>query len=307
MKSPFSARPIFLVILGLSAAMVTGCPQNGDPPGDIQGTLQSGGITRTYVLHVPNQLPSAPAPLVIALHGGGLSGAQMERTSGFNTPADRDGFFVVYPDGVNHAWNDGRLNANVDDVGFMKDLVGELASQYQIDTTQVFATGASDGGMMCQRLANEWTEGLAAVAPVIASIPENMASVWAPSMPIPILMINSTDDPFVPWDGGNVAYFGRGRVISILDTVAFWVQHDLCDPSPVTTWLPDIHPNDGTRVWKDQYTPIAGGAEVIFYGIQGGGHTWPGGPKNQLNFLLGKVSQDISATEIIWSFFKSHL
>ena len=46
--------------------------------------------------------------------------------------------------------------------------------------------------------------------------------------PLPILMINGTDDPLVLWDGGSVSLgkrdIERGKVASVDDTVNFWVS-----------------------------------------------------------------------------------
>lgn len=75
------------------------------------GSIIAGGLVRTFRVYVPlSHNRTRPAPLLIALHGGGGTGTAMERLTigGLNRLAARDGFVVVYPDGVERHWNDGR-------------------------------------------------------------------------------------------------------------------------------------------------------------------------------------------------------
>jgi len=108
-------------------------------------------------------------------------------------------------------------------------------------------------------------------------------------------MIHGTDDPIVPWNEGYVRVFGknRGRVVSINQTVEFWVFHNNCTFQINKTYLPDVDPNDGTRVWKKEYANEKVGVNVVLYGI-GGGHTWPGGQKHFPDIIVGKMSYDIN-------------
>jgi polyhydroxybutyrate depolymerase len=97
--------------------------------GDVQGQLSFDGRVRSYVLHRPPQTSSRrPIPLVMLLHSGGRNASGMERMCGMNAIADKEGFFVVYPDGTaargqSFTWNAGAccgyaLTKKVDDVGF---------------------------------------------------------------------------------------------------------------------------------------------------------------------------------------------
>lgn len=286
-----------------------GCtPNSGLEP----KSIEHDGIQRTYSIHVPPTYDgSVPVAVVFVLHGGKGNAQKAAYATGFNDLADRDGFIVVYPEGLYNQWNDGR-NASfgnhdvtqVDDVGFISALIDQLAQDYTIDSSRAYATGMSNGGMMTHRLACELSNRLAAVAPVIGAVPEALAPLCTPTRPIPILMINGTDDRLVRWEGGPVV--GRekwGNLLSIEQTVALWVDKNGCSSTPSTEWFLDTDPNDGTRVWIDQY---AGNADVVFYGIDGGGHTWPGGARYQRPVLLGKVSRDIVASEVIWDFFQQH-
>jgi polyhydroxybutyrate depolymerase len=95
-----------------------------------------------------------------------------------------------------------------------------------------------------------------------------------------------------------------GRVLSVDQSIAYWVEKNGCSPMPVVTEVPDRDPADGTRVTRKVYVNEDDGTEVILYVVDGGGHTWPGGLQYLPSRVIGKTSRDIDANEVIWSFFK---
>lgn len=276
------------------------------------------GLERTYRIHMPPSYDkSTPLPLLIALHGGGGTGENMEELTlgGFNRLSDKEGFVAVYPDGIEKHWNDGRENVSyrahqekIDDVGFISALIDHLAKQSNIDTKRVYATGISNGAIMSFRLGCELSEKIAAIASVAGSMPEKLPTRCLPSRSISALIISNTEDPLVPWGGGEIRFGLRrfGRVLSIPETVKFWSTHDQCSSSPLITWEPDKDPKDGTRVRKESYNQCRESSEVLLYAIEGGGHTWPGGHQYLPEWIIGKTSRDIDANEVIWDFFKKH-
>jgi polyhydroxybutyrate depolymerase len=283
---------------------------------DYSSSIFSGGLQRTYNVHVGSSYDKTrPTPLLIVLHGGGGTGQGMNKLTNFNAIADRENFIVVYPDGFEKHWNDGRgvqqyraQVQNVDDVGFISALIDHLSEELNIDTKRVYVTGISNGAMMSHRLGCELSQKIAAIAPVAGNIPVNMASIWAPSRPVPVLLINGTEDPLVPWAGGDV-HFGSaelGQVLSVVDTVKFWVANDKCASPPLIEQLPDKEPSDGTRVRTEIYGGCQDGAEVVLYAVEGDGHTWPGGLQYLPESIIGRTSRDFDAGEVIWQFFKEH-
>lgn len=281
--------------------------------GDYQRSLVYQGLQRTFLLHVPPAYPGTKhLPLVIVLHGGGGSGRKVARLTGFSSRADREGFVAVYPDGVNRHWNDGRnvghyraQRENVDDAGFISTLTDGLVRQLQLDSQRVYATGISNGGMMCYRLACDRSDKIAAIAPVCAAMAEELPDSSTPRKPVPVLAINGTRDPLVPWEGGGVGLLRkRGRVMSVRKTIDFWVKHNQCSQTPVKIRLPHKGPANGTGIEREVYGHGRDGSEVILYTVNRGGHTWPGGAERPLHF--GRRSDDIDATEVIWEFFKRH-
>lgn len=259
-------------------------------------------------------------PLVIVLHGRGGTGESMALVTrkGFNKLADRDGFIVAYPNGIELNWNDGRMDEeandrahreNIDDVGFISALIDTLVRDYNIDPGRVFITGISNGAIMSYRLACELSVKIAAIAPVDGSIPHLLFGECLPRVPVPVLAINNVDDPLVPYHGGSIYTSIRklnlGRVLSVDESIGFWVKRNQCSEVPVITELPDLDPKDGTRVIRKEFTDCNRGATVILYSIDGGGHTWPGGLQYLPAFIIGKTCRDMDACQVIWDFFRN--
>jgi polyhydroxybutyrate depolymerase len=274
------------------------------------GTLEHDGLQRTFWVYAPDTLAS-PAPLVLALHGGGGTGKGMcSMAGGLMTVAEDHGFLLVCPDGVERHWNDGRgiddwraHAEQIDDVGFLAALVDHLSRQWAIDRGAIFVTGISNGGLMSYRMACERADLVRAIAAVTASLPEALAC--EPSEPISILIVNGTQDPLVPYDGGEITVLRRtlGRVLSTEDTYRFWAEFDKCPGPAAVTDEPDVDPGDGTEVQRAVLDPCADGTRVELYTIFGGGHTWPGGPQYLPAWIVGRVSRDLNASEAIWESF----
>lgn len=306
-----------LLLAGCALGAEPAAPGDGVRRGAIRGMLVSGGLARTYLLHVPPRYDAGTGwPLVLALHGGGGRGRSMPGLTGLSRLADRHGFLVVYPDGVGRSWNDGREEPDipaqrqrVDDVAFLAALIDALSRRYRVDAARVYATGISNGGFMSQRLACEASTRVAAIAPVAATMGVELAARCSPARPVPVLMVNGTDDPLVPFQGGQIRLPGGqlrpGRIASVADTVALWARHNGCAGSPRITREPDRDPTDGVTVRREALMGCGGGSEVTLYVMEGGGHVWPGGPQYLPSLIIGRTTGDIGS-EVIWGFFARH-
>lgn len=303
-------RTCSMLCLGLALTLIWA---NGQSP-DLGGEIESGGLKRTFLVHVPaNANKTKPLPLVIVLHGGGGQGSRINGLTGFNKLADRQNFYVVYPDGLERNWNDGRSTVrrkDVDDVKFLSELIEHLAKNYAIDRQRVYATGISNGGMMSLRLACELSDKIAAVASIAANLPAELQPRCRPARPVSVLMISGTDDPLMPFGGGDIATMGGrgmgGKVISAQETTDFWAKRNRTAAKPVITELPDVDPQDGTRVRRAVFSKGAQDSEVVFYTIANGGHTWPGGFQYLAESIIGKTSRDMNASETVMEFFMRH-
>jgi polyhydroxybutyrate depolymerase len=88
--------------------------------------------------------------------------------------------------------------------------------------------------------------------------------------------------------------------------VKLWREHDGCAGEPVTGELDDADAKDNCRVKWFRWSGGRNGTEVVLYKVEGGGHTWPGGPQYLPPYAIGRVCRDFDATAAIWEFFKKH-
>jgi polyhydroxybutyrate depolymerase len=231
---------------------------------------------RTFRTYRPESLPAGRAvPLVVVLHGGAGSGAQAERSYGWNAAADRDGFVVAYPDGVGRSWNAGpgccgaATRDGVDDVGFLEDVVAAVSRGAPIDRSRIRVTGMSNGAMMAYRLACDSTV-FTAIAPVAGTV---IGDCPHPA-PVPVLHLHGTADDSVPWAGGpgKRDNGGAGRVPiridgpAIPDMIAAWRSAASCAAPTETV--------DGPVTRSIATCPDDRTVELI--SITGAGHQWPG-------------------------------
>ena len=274
--------------------------------------LKVGAAERQYILSAPGP-GGGPRPTILILHGGGMSANHSLRTSGFEPLIAREKFVAVYPNALRREWNDGREarmkeRGYADDVAYMRALVNELVASGIADPKRIYVTGASNGGMMSLRLICESADLFAAAAPIIAHIPVDIAAGCTPSRAVPVLLINGTADPLVPYRGGGVGFAGRrGDVISTDDTVARLRRFNGCNDSAKTERLPDLAPDDGSTVTVTRWLDCSSRAPVVLYRVNGGGHRIPsrnGSPKPVIDRLLGTENHDFDAPEAIWAFFR---
>lgn len=287
--------PLLTVTLALSAPLTSG---------DHTRHIEVDGLDRTYLVHLPPRYdPQKPASVVLAFHGAFNNGAMMVRLSGLNRKADEAGFVAVYPEGTGKGpvlfFNPDRKprKGRPNDVHFTDVLLDDLATVVNVDPKRVYATGMSNGGMMCYLLAADLSQRIAAIAPVAGTM---TFADCKPARPVSVLHFHGTKDQLVPLEGkqGVIADFQP-----IDEIIRTWARIDGCPSMPKIETLPD-KAEDGTRVTRTTYGPGKQGSEVILYTIENGGHTWPG---RVWGFdFLGKSTTDISANDLIWDFFQRH-
>lgn len=284
----------------------------------VPGTLSNvaisiGGKPREYLLYSPLSLIDAPQarPLVIVLHGGGGSAKQIMREVGGTLfqLAETHEFRIAFPDAVNKMWDfgDGKvsieLDERIDDRSYFEAMLDDVASKASIDGDRIFATGISRGGQASYFFACEFPGRIRAIAPVAMPLPEFMADRCRSGPPVGVAIINGTDDPLVPYEGGEirVGRRERGKVLSTDASLELWRQRNGCNSEVVSTSRLDPF-RDRTHVdvkeWRD-----CEGAPVLLYKIVGGGHTWPSGSQYLPRFVIGRVTTDIDGAAVAWKFF----
>jgi polyhydroxybutyrate depolymerase len=268
------------------------------------GHIVSSGEKRSYLLYVPESYnASTPTPLVIVIHGFAQWPAHQAQVTIWNDLADKEGFIVVYPSGTSFP---KRWRANGDimgsgslsiDVQFISDLIDQLQQQYTIDPARIYANGLSNGGGMSYLLACELSDRIAAIGSVAGAYLYPMDEC-TPERPVPLIVFHGTADPVVPFLGGPSHSFDVP-----FPNIPTWVKKyamlNQCVPTP------EIFPSSGNDISEMRYSGCSQGAEVIFYIIAGGGHSWPGGNPIPA-WIVGRTSQSISATNLMWEFFKVH-
>lgn len=273
-------------------------------------SIGAGDRERHFTLVIPDGVPRGrPLPTVVALHGGLMNGKSMRRIFGMDELAQQDRFVVVYPDGEGRRWNDGISGRNdgPDDLRFLRNLADHLVRQGVADPKRLYLVGLSNGGMMTYRVACQAPGIFAAYAAVIANMPKELVDKCRPGGGTPLIVINSTDDPIVPYEGGEVGRWSRGEVLSTPETVEFWQRRNGCEGRSQEKPLPDKDDSDGSTVMARQFAECRSGSPVVLLTVEGGGHLPPGaqiGNRPMLRSMLGRANQDISAADISWKFFK---
>ena len=268
----------------------------------MSGTIVSGGLTRDYILYVPAAYTGSSAvPLVFNLHGYGSNNLEQLFYGDFKPIADTANFLMVLPNGTmdgqgNRFWNTFIGNANVNDVGFIRDLLDTLHANYNIDANRVYSTGMSNGGFMSYSLACDLSNRITAIASVTGTMIQSKLNACNPPRPVPVMEIHGTADNTVPYNGQALSTF-----VGIPTLMSAWADINACNPSPAITPVPNTNTSDGCTAEHQVYSGGDLGSTVEHFKIVGGGHTWPGAA-----FNVGVTNQDISASREIWRFFQQY-
>ena len=321
-----------IVLITLLAILVYAIAASGQGRGSSwratgeREVMQHGGKDRYYRLFVPDDDSRSPRPLVVVLHGGG-GNAEVASKMGFSALAERENFVVVYPEATDGHWNDGRVGKVIadaagdnDDVGFIMALIAKLGREIKIDERRIFATGFSNGGIMCHRLAIEHADVFAAIAPGIGGIAKPLGTdrKFKPSSPMSVLILQGTQDPLVPYDGGKLTVNlfpalgdrtarDHGAIVSTAEAIRLWNRANgtLGGPAEVEK-LPDTDRLDGCTLERRDWPEGRHGSRVSLIRMVGAGHTIPGARQYLPEKIIGKTCRDADATELIWEFFSAH-
>jgi polyhydroxybutyrate depolymerase len=251
--------------------------------------------SRSYLLHdtqSPAQMKT-PSPLVILLHGSGLTSSDMRTMSSMDSLADVRHFLVAYPQGSGSPsdWNAGDccgdpVDQNTDDIAFLKAVIADISSKLLVDTKRVYVGGFSDGARMSYRVACEMSAQIAAVAAISGSL---VTADCAPPRLVPIIAFHGTADPSVSYTEPTATPLPRAAPTSastLPPVTRFWLATASCKGTSGVLFAP-------TTV---RYLGTGCGTDVAFYAIFGGTHAWP----------VTGADYDFSASPLIVDFFKAH-
>ena len=291
------------------------------------------GLSRSYLL---SATAGRPRPTVFALHGAGGQAPGMVGLTDLARRGAQAGFATVFPDGVHRSWNDGRTGgrlagrAAVDDAGFLLALIDELVRSGVSDPEAVFVCGMSNGAFMSDHLARVAPQRVAGIGLVAGTARVDApTSTPPPPVPMPVMLFSGDADPLIPYAGGSVGgsapgssrrasrranwssrrnggsgpsgVGGRGQCLGAEALAADWAGIAGCDPRPLVERLAD----PGTDLGVVRLTWMGpAGVPIVLHRIEGGGHTWPGGPQYLPPRLVGRVATGLDATGILLGYFQ---
>lgn len=278
---------------------------------------------RSYIVYAPaDYTGEQPLPVIVSLHGRYGNGASMANLTGFNDMADREGFLVVYPDGMPNdtgvpgdtGWNYVRSIPYLrsepwDDVLFLKNLMADLSLSFNMDPDRLYVNGLSNGGFMVNLLACDAFDTFAAFASVAGSSTSGLDDLCADSPPAPMMIVHGTADNNVTWDGLEEQLAEGVPIYTSLPLpilANFWAVHNGCDGDIETEELPQLGNSSGTSVEIHRAQDCDDGGAVDFYVVVNGGHNWPGVDSTLSPEILGNINRDFDAGEAMWAFYRQH-
>ena len=328
-------RLLTLIMVACGLAVLAGCgggsgntpapvvvnppPPLPPPPPTGEQSIDVSTVQRWFNVRRAGSVQTG-APLVILLHGGFGNMRQVLEKEGSGEWVDvaaEEGLLLIAPNGTNanngdtfgntQHWNDQRApfvsrDSDADDVSFILAVIDWAVANHQINPDRIFVTGPSNGGMMTYRMLGEAPERFAAGAAFIANLPTDNPLVMDLPEPVPVLIMVGTDDPLMPFNGGDIDNGGRGTVRSSFDTRDYWLGQNGADPVATQTVLDDVDPNDGCLLVQHDHVALTGGSDVRFTIMQGGGHAIPStDPAANSNF--GPQCRDAEGARLAWEFF----
>ncbi len=307
-------------------------------------TQQIGSTSRErrYVVYAPRNLPARPVPLVLSFPGYSVSAeaaAVYHTRTRFESLADRDGFVVVYGNGLpdlpsprespavpEGGFLQGCFLPHAEegiDVAYVRRIVEDIDQEVAIDKTRIYATGLSAGGGMAFQLALEAPDLVAAIAPV-APLPFEPSGLWlhgchprAGHERVSIAMLAATDDPFISFGAGSSREYPEARYPGMEAARDAWLGALGLEGPPDVDHIPDAIGGDSyepethrttSTIERQRFGPGPDGRELWFYKAVGMGHAWPNPIQipNRLWPRFGKTNQDIDFADEAWAFFQRH-
>ena len=205
------------------------CPATVLAAGNSNRSLQSGGKSRSYVLHVPSAYTGkTPTALIVDFHGHGGTGVTQSTDSPYPKVVDSEGVLMAFPTAIGD-WNMGPCCADdVDDIGFAKALVTEVEGLGCVDPKRVYATGFSMGGGMSHQLACHAADVFAAVAPAAFDLLEEHLATCKPQRPITVITFRDTQDTLAIYAGGLSNLVRPINFLGAINSMKKWAELDGC-------------------------------------------------------------------------------
>lgn len=233
-------------------------------------TMQFGGKPRSYILHLPPGGGAKP-PLMIILHGFGMTAADQQSSVKMDGISDREKFAVAYPNAIDKNWD----QAGDSDWKFILAALDSIDAKHPIDRNRVYLAGFSQGAGMAHAGGCRYADKFAAIAPVSGNIPADCK----PARAIPMFLTFGTKDIATPQ--------------KFMQSAAGWALLDSCAATP-TVIRPYPASNPNSLVTRIAWKGCRNGTEVIADSVSGGPHEWPTDTRTKVN-----------TSEEVWAFFRN--
>lgn len=229
---------------------------------------------RPYTLNVPTGYVSGtPTPLVVMLHGYGVTGAIQEQYFKFRPVAEANTWLYAIPDGTKDASNrqfwaatNACCGTGVDDVAYLTAVIDDVAAQYSVDPKRIYLLGHSNGGFMAHRMACDRADKIAAIVS-LAGATWNDASACTPTGPVAVAQVHGTLDATILYDGGTAF----GVYPSAMTTFSRWSVLNSCSQVAARTPLDLVTALAGNETRVEEALSCTGGASELWT-IEGGTH-----------------------------------
>jgi polyhydroxybutyrate depolymerase len=262
--------------------------------------LEHDNAKRSYLVHLPKgHDPTVAVPVVLALHGTNMRGADMFVHTDLQRKADAAGFILVAPNSQRRAFNDGFAGGDAEgtstnDVGFIEAATEDVKRRYKVLANAMFLTGFSNGGSMVQRMAIESRYPYAGYASVAAGLRVKTEGI---SNRAPVLLVFGAADPLNPVAGGEVSIPVTSVRPSHESTANNWSGRLGCQGFSVAS-------SPAKGVQAKTWAQCESGARLVWYEIEGLGHHWAGAePMPFPSFVIGEQVSSPNLSDLVWDFF----
>lgn len=300
-----------IIMLATMGIVMSGSSVQAAPAGSADRVVKMkvDGESREFRVHYPPCYDGCtPTPVILVFHGMSANAKLIQKLTKLDDTADKFGFITVYPNGTGfgplRGFKAGATNSRHEknkpsDVCFVHAILNRLERTSCIDSSRVYATGLSNGAMLCYRLAVEMPHRIAAIAPVSGSLGKY---VCRPNCPVSVLHFHGTCDEVLPYRGPSKGGLFPQSFYAVPTTIRMFADVANCQSEEIEA-LPN-RCDDDTCVFLHKHSNCDCNVEVTLVEIRGGGHQWPQKPIS-LRYL-GNATQEINANEMMCCFFLRH-
>jgi polyhydroxybutyrate depolymerase len=218
-------------------------------------------------------------PLIVLLHGFGITGAMQNDTFDLTSLVETRNFLLVTPDGSRNADGDPFWNATdaccgfgatVDDSTYLAAVIARVQANYSVDPRRISLLGFSNGGFMSYRMACDHADLVASIVSISGATFLD-PTMCTPNAPVNVVEIHGTDDEAVPFEGG---LFEGTALPGAVQTTTQWAAYNGCGDTPATTDAAlDLDESlEGNESSVTQFVGCPADGDVQLWTIPGAGH-----------------------------------